>query len=150
MSNFAEISIGIIIGFMPVLPRFFKHLTSKEAGSLSRFEILSSASRRFWRRISRRSAMSEPSREDPSYYNRNYFSKRKAPRSTRAPQIETLNLTRSSLTLTEKYFPRLPSPIRRKDSSIASHRTTTPHSEWDEQRYGEIADTEKASSAGWT
>ena len=151
MPSFAEIAIGIIVGCLPVLPRFFQHFASKEAGSSSRFENLSSVSRTWWRRVFRKSTTSESgSDETDSYHDRKLLKKQKGSRSTRAPYIETLDLTRNSLDLPEKYLPRLPSPVLEKGSSAAVSRTTTSPAERDEDKgYGQIADVEKALSAEW-
>lgn len=69
---------------------------------------------------------------------------------SRTPYIETLNLTRNSLQLAEKDFPRLPSPAREKGSSAAASGKSTFHEERDEDRgYKQPADVGKATSAEW-
>ena len=150
MLRFAEIAIGIIVGCLPVLPKFFKHFTSKEAGSSSRFENLSSASRSLWRRVFRKSTTPQLSRDEPPYRSRKFLGRPKTSVSTRAPHIETLNLTRNSFQLGEKYLPRLPSPTLNKEPLATSSRASTSHTKRDgDQDYGKVADVEKAVSAEW-
>lgn len=149
-ASFAEIAIGIIVGCLPVLPRFFKHLASKEAGSPSKFEDFSSASRTLWRRVFRKFPKPELSKNETSYHNRKFLSRQKPSVSSRTPYIETLNLTRNSLQLAENHFPRLPSPARDKGSSAAAPGKSTIHDDRDEDRdYKQNADVEKATSAEW-
>ena len=70
--------------------------------------------------------------------------------STRAPYIETLNLTRNSLQLAENYLPRIPSAALDKGSLAAASRTSTFHAERDEDKgFGQVGYTGKAISAEW-
>ncbi|KAM0806447.1 hypothetical protein BDR22DRAFT_968475 [Usnea florida] len=144
---FAEIAIGIIIGCLPVLPRFFKHFASTQPGSSSRFDILSSASRTFWRRLFRKSTASQSSGKDTSsFYRGRFFSRNRSSRASRAPYIQTLNLTRSSLHLVEKGLPEAPPPARKKVASVATPRVMTLHSEGVIGReYGRVGDVESGN-----
>ena len=123
---------------------------SKEAGSSSRFENLSSVSRTLWRRVFRKSTTPQLSRNEPSYRSQKFLGRQKPSVSTRAPHIETLNLTRNSFQLTEKYLPRLPSPALNKEPSAASSGASTFHAKRDEDNdFGKVADVEKVDSAEW-
>ena len=113
LPSFAEIAIGIFVGCLPVLTRFFKHVCSTEAGRSSRLGILSSTS---WRKLFRRSSTPKTSRKNPSYHYRNFIGKERSSRSTEAPHLETLNLTRISLELAEQVRPKIPSKALTKNA----------------------------------
>lgn len=103
---FAEIAIGIIIGCLPILPRFFTHFVSQTSISSS----LSSASRTIFRRLFRKSHTSHSSRKDTSSFShRRFLHSKKSPQ---APYIETLALTRGSLHWEEEGLPKIPPEAR--------------------------------------
>lgn len=135
---FAEIAIGIIVGCLPVLPKFSKHFASKRAGLSSRLYSLSSTGPSSWRRLFRKSATPEGSRYDTPQSHRKFSSSRKASRSTGAPHIETLNLTRISLQFDGIEIP------------AAVLRNTTTSIERDGHRVDRrIVDIEEAIPPGW-
>ncbi|KAF6241446.1 hypothetical protein HO173_000156 [Letharia columbiana] len=147
---FAEIAIGIIVGCLPVLPRLFKHLVFKEAGSSSRFKILSTSSRTSWRRLFRKSTTPELTSKDSSYFNRKSLRSKESSRSTGAPYIETPILTRNSFQLSENNLPRIPSPVFDKEYSAAALRIATfgPGGKGYVEN-GRIIDVESGIRAGW-
>ena len=120
------------MGCLPVLPRFFKHLCSREADTSSRLGILPSMS---WRRLFRRSASPEARSKDSSYYYHKFLGKEKASsstESTEAPHIETLNLTRITLPSIDGDLPKVPLQARHTEYSSVAPWTTTRHTKRDE------------------
>ena len=94
--SFAEISIGIIVGCMPLVHKCFKHFSSK-ISSTSSFKILSNSSGgSSWRRLFGKSSGSEASA------SQKFFDIKGA--GSVAPQIKTLNMTRASFSSTEREF----------------------------------------------
>ncbi|KAL8693457.1 MAG: hypothetical protein Q9218_001728 [Villophora microphyllina] len=101
---FAEIAIGIIVGCMPHVHKFFRHISS-EMSMPSTFKFFSgSTGSSAWRRLFSRPPTSEESSSHAKLFGSTDS------RST-APQIRSLNMTRASLGLmTEKELPALPAP----------------------------------------
>ena len=96
IGSFAEISIGIIVGCMPLVHKFFKHFSSK-ISSTSSFKILSNSSGgSSWRRLFGKSSSSEASA------SQKFFDSKGA--ESVAPHIKTLNMTRASFSSTDKDF----------------------------------------------
>ncbi|KAL8777851.1 MAG: hypothetical protein Q9194_002327 [Teloschistes cf. exilis] len=108
---FAEIAIGIIVGCMPLVHKFFRHISS-EISIPSSFKVFSSSTgSSVWRRILSRPSTSE----DSSSHGKLFDSKDSG---SVAPQIQTLNMTRASLSFveTEKELPALPAPTYRTET----------------------------------
>ena len=127
--GFAEISLGIIAGCMPVLPRFFKQISANlsSGGSWSGFKGLgggSDAGRTFRQRFfgtnrsptyvvsSDRTEVSKESRDS----NKRLHGGKK---SGDFKGIATLNLTRNSKDMSGNDFPRKPSPAHDKAGIMA-------------------------------
>ena len=126
ISRFAEISIGIIVGCMPHVHKFFRHCSSK-VSMTSSFSLLSSRSgRSSWRRLLGKSSPSEA-----SYSGK--LSRSKGSESV-APYIGTLNMTRASFSPAEDELPRPPSPM---DDGEAIRRERSPQAKAAEEDLSE-------------
>ena len=118
--SYAEIATGIIVGCLPILPKFFKHCTTFRSDSLSEFKRLPSTVSHFtWRRFFPRSASRDYSSSNEvaspaSSEKRSKDSKSGADRQ----HITTLNLTRCSLDMTDANLPRAPSRALDGDGSL--------------------------------
>ncbi|KAL8921857.1 MAG: hypothetical protein Q9172_003790 [Xanthocarpia lactea] len=109
---FAEISIGIIVGCMPLVHKSFKHLSTKFPPPSSFRKFSSSSGGSSWRRLlGRSSAFGESSRKGSSKDSGSV-----------APRIGTLNMTRASFSASgeypssatfqsEKTLPPVPPPV---------------------------------------
>ena len=106
--RFAEIAIGIIVGCVPHVHKFFRHFSSKVSMSSS-FKILSSnhSGGSSWRKLFGKSSTSEASRSGSGFGSKD---PQPGP-----PYLETLNLTRASFSLTEKELPKPPPPAHHKE-----------------------------------
>ncbi|KAF7502150.1 hypothetical protein GJ744_006887 [Endocarpon pusillum] len=92
---FAEIAVGIIVGCVPTLPKFFKHLSSNKPALPSSFKALSSTSRQApWRRFFRWFKTSDMSTNKTASFSQNIFNQKTS--GSKTPRIETLDLTRIS------------------------------------------------------
>lgn len=103
ISRFAELAIGIIVGCMPSVQKFFRHV-SKNASSFNLRIPYSGNGGLSWRKLFIRSSSPKLSGSIRS--------------ESTAPQVKTLNLTRASFTLqgTEP-----PSPILTSNGPIPSN-----------------------------
>ncbi|MCJ1396234.1 hypothetical protein MMC18_009123 [Xylographa bjoerkii] len=108
--SIAEIAVGIIVGCLPVLPRFFRHFVPKRSPPLSDSETLlnSSSGRSFWRKLFRKSAALDASNEKirVAFQSVSSGTKTKAT----PPQISTMNFTSHSLHMAGNDLTRPPSP----------------------------------------
>ena len=95
--SFAEISIGIIVGCMPLVHKFFKHFSTKISSTSSFKKLSNSSGGSSWRRLFGMSSGSETSASPK-------FSGSRGAESV-APHIKTLNMTRASFSSTDKEFP---------------------------------------------
>ncbi|KAL8895218.1 MAG: hypothetical protein Q9207_008255, partial [Kuettlingeria erythrocarpa] len=125
---FAEISIGIIVGCIPLVHKFFKHFSSK-TGTDSGFSIFGSREGgSSWRRLLLGKSSSSKASSSPKFSSSKDSGLSKDSRS-KAPRIRTLHMTRASLMsanressgarwMTEKDLPATPSPVHheREDS----------------------------------
>lgn len=125
----AEVEIGIIVGCIPTLPKFFKHFSSKIPAMPFHFGLRSSnSSWTSWRRLFRKPTTSGTSSNKPTLFPPQFFGT-KASRS-RAPHIGTLDLTRASFSYAEKDLPSMLLPVHNKDSlSSKSTSSTQPGNE---------------------
>jgi len=122
VSRFAEIAIGVIVGCMPHVHKFFRHLSSK-VSITSSFSLLASSSGR----SSRRRLLGKPSTSEPSCSRKISGSKGSG---SIAPHIGTLNMTRTSFSSAEKELSITPSPIYDEE---AIDREPLPQALADEQ-----------------
>ncbi|KAI4250321.1 MAG: hypothetical protein LQ352_005374 [Teloschistes flavicans] len=102
---FAEIAIGIIVGCMPLVHKFFRHIFS-EISVTSSFKLFSSSTgSSVWRRL-----LSRPSTSEDGDSRGKLFGSKDS--GSVAPQIQSLNMTRASLSFVEleKDLPALPAP----------------------------------------
>ncbi|KAI4202643.1 MAG: hypothetical protein LQ350_002436 [Teloschistes chrysophthalmus] len=108
---FAEIAIGIIVGCMPLVHKFFRHVSSEISMPSSLKLFSSSTGSSVWRRI-----LSRPSTSDDSGSRGKLFDSKDS--GSLAPQIQTLNMTRASLSIveTEKELPALPAPTYKTET----------------------------------
>ncbi|KAL8981950.1 MAG: hypothetical protein Q9205_003405 [Flavoplaca limonia] len=118
---FAEISVGIIVGCMPLVHKSFKHLSTKFPSTSSLRIRSGSSGGSSWRRLlGRSSASGQSSRKSSSKDSGSV-----------APRIGTLNMTRASFSahresfpdttfLTEKTLPTVPPPIHAR-KPLATH-----------------------------
>lgn len=133
-----------------MLPRFFKHFTSKGAGSSSKYKVLSEVSRTFWRRFLHKSSTSASSRKEASCHKKNFLGSKDLQIASRAPRIDTLNLTRNSIQIEKEHLPRLPSPTHDKGSPPVTYEISSSHVDRDDGvGYEPVADVEKEVPSGW-
>lgn len=92
--SFAEISIGIIVGCMPLVHKFFKHFSLKISSTSSFKRLSNSSGGSSWRRLFGKASGSEASA------SQKFFDSQGA--GSVAPHIETLNMTRVSFSSTDK------------------------------------------------
>ena len=147
LSSYAEIATGIIVGCLPILPKFFKHCITLRSESFSDFKRLPSSVSLFsWRRLFRRSTsrIHSDSNEVGSPVSPTPFGKWSKKSEANPQQITTLNLTRASLDMTNGDTPQAPTPAYERDGIS---QTSVERAERDEDWvYGEArhGDLEKA------
>lgn len=123
--SFAEIAIGIIVGCVPTLPKFFKHLSSNMPALPSRFKALSStSSQASWRRFFRWSKTSETSTNKTTSFSQNIFKPKTS--GSNAPRIETLDLTRISFLFGERDLPTMALPVYNNKSFTLPKNNSSP------------------------
>ena len=127
--SIAEISVGIIVGCLPVLPRFFKHLFPKRSTQLSDSETLlnSSGSGSFWRKFFRRSSARYASKEVSGTVANSGASSSKKTKKKATPQISTMNMTGHSLHMGEQTYFRSSSPLSEGETDVDLERQYTLH-----------------------
>ena len=140
---FAEIAVGIIVGCMPVLPRFFKQplFSNLSLGSWSgrksegRSSETRTSKRSLRQRLFRRSVSSEEL--DPlGSSEAGRISTEKGSRTSRKDKsavkifrgIETQNLTRASIDLSGIELPQKPTPVYNQDVTALPQY---PRNDWD-------------------
>lgn len=135
--SFAELAIGIIVGCLPTLPRFFKQFVSKTAASSP------NKSRAPRRKLFTKSATPDLNNNDTSDFNLNG---RNSPGSNGALHYETLTQTRNSLQSAESTLPRVPSPVYDTGFLTRPLQITPFHAEAKEyKKHGADADIERAN-----
>ncbi|MCJ1315362.1 hypothetical protein MMC15_000679 [Xylographa vitiligo] len=123
--SIAEIAVGIIVGCLPVLPRFFKHIFPKRSAQLSDSETLlnSSGSGSFWRRFFRRTSVRYASKELSGTVANSGAPSSKKKKAT--PQISTMNMTGHSLHMGENTHFCPSSPISDSNTDVDLERQYT-------------------------
>lgn len=130
--SFAEIATGIIVGCLPVLPRFFQHLFPK---TLS----VSSGLRTSWRRIFRRSSDEGTSTRQTGHTLRSLFRFQKI--ASTAPQVSLHGLSGSSLHMAEQDLPASHSP--RSTETISASLTVRNSDDELDRRWEKASDMER-------
>ena len=133
LSSFVEIAIGLIVGCLPVLPRFFQHVSGRISTTSSSNRNALSASGNSWMSGSWRGYFSIIWSSSGSLNNSNVTPRRpsygfsfgtkrsesSAPRNSRASFSDTL------LPMTEINLPQAPLPVGSRVTHSAPRMTTT-------------------------
>lgn len=105
-SSSAEIAVGIIVGCLPALPRFFRHLCPQRTTPGS---IQNSSGRPSWQTFFRKPIPPHASSSDTRAPSHKLFRIRSR---SKAPYISTLNFAGDSFHMTEIGFPEVPAECK--------------------------------------
>ncbi len=127
--SFGEMSIGIIVGCLPSLPRFFKQLfqTKTIPSSTTKVGPGNGSGWIYWRRLLHKSTTAYTDSDQVRVSPRNILGS-KSSRST-APYLPTLNFSNTFIQVAEEDFPMEPLPKNSKRvSTTHSHLWQAPAS----------------------
>ena len=158
--SFAEISIGIIVGCMPLVHKCVKHVSSKFPTTSSLRILPGSSGGSSWRRLFRKSSSSEASASQKFFGSKDSGSSKNT--GSTAPHIRTLHMTSASFSsadrdfvgvpaMTEEALPKTPSPVY--DRGAMSRKSVPETATGEEYMPERIEDIESATNGverGWT